>query len=110
MDDPATSAVDWREPWEPAGKFAGQLEEELRRELGPRHPLRDRPARAIARSTNSDDVLFTIAGAEAPLAVVHLSWSGRAEADPRWPSFVPFADLADWAERRMIPDHVEFLG
>ena len=108
MADPLGIDIDWREPWAPAGKFAVNLEDELRRELGSKHPLHGLPAVAFARRTDADDVLFALSGSEAPLAVVHLTWSGGNEPDGRWPTFILFKDQADWIERGMIPDHEEF--
>ncbi len=58
--------------------------DQLRRELGPAHPLAPliarRAVRAVAVAEGSDDVVFRIRGWQAPFAVVHLAWP---PADPR---------------------------
>jgi hypothetical protein len=62
---------------------ATELDRELLRELGDGHPLRGRPAHAVARRDDCDDVAFDVEGAG--LCVVHLTWA--READARWPRF-----------------------
>jgi len=61
----------WRESSE---REAAQLAQELLRELAEGHSLHGRPARAIARRIDNDDVAF-----------VHLTWAGTG--DVQWPRF-----------------------
>jgi hypothetical protein len=82
-------------PWS-AVQGSATLEAELGRELGEEHPLRGARARAIARHDDGDDVLFALEGGPARFAVVHLTWSGVVEADPRWPAFACYETLSDW--------------
>ncbi len=106
----AGGGPDWLEPWVPTGTDAVNFEDELRRELGPSHPLYGIPATAIARRIDTDDVLFELTGAPSRFAVVHLTWAGRRETDPRWPSVSFFSDFEDWIERGMTRDHQEYTA
>jgi hypothetical protein len=104
---PDLTHVIWLEPWEPAP--AG-LEAELAREVGRGHPLAGRSAVSVGRRVDCDDVLFFLPDGPQPFAVVHLTWSGRREASPGWPSTAFYSSAEDWAERRMKPDHLEYAG
>lgn len=55
------------------------LSKELRLELGSSHPLWGVSVRALAKREDNDDVLFSLEHGPAPLAVVHLTWTGRPE-------------------------------
>ncbi len=81
---------------------------ELSRELCDKHALHGSQARAIARREDNDDVLFALEGGPAPFAVVHLTWSGKEEPDPRWPACELFETLSDWRRDRMKLDHEEW--
>jgi len=100
------ASVAWLEPWEPCP--AG-LEKELFIEVGPGHPLHDCRAASVARRRDCDDVLFVIEGGSHPFAVVHLTWTGKRERDPEWPGADLYSSLQDWIDRRMKPDHEDFL-
>jgi hypothetical protein len=76
--------IEFLEPWMPAPN-AQRLEEELASELGPRHPLKGRDMRAVAVRQDCDDVLFVSVDEPKFVAVVHLTYANRPEADPRWP-------------------------
>ncbi len=105
-------AITWRTPWyaiadqEARAVFEGQL----RREVGRRHVLYGRAARAIGRVDGRDDTLFLLA--DGSVAEVHLTWRKGAEPDPAWPrtALFPTADawchesLAAWAEEWDVPD------
>jgi len=73
------------------------LEAELRRELKPGHPLFGLPARAIARRSDQDDVLFKLLDGTGRVAEVHLTWARNEK--PPWPRVELFASLAEWIER-----------
>src|SRR6516162_2977934 len=78
-----------RMPWEPvSGASAAKMESELTKELLPNHPLFGVKATALARRADNDDVLFALASGASPYAVVHLTWTGHADADPRCPATV----------------------
>ena len=98
------------EPWHAVGAEARRLQAELAAELGRRHRLHGLDMRAVARRQDNDDVLFVSADEPQTVAVVHLTWSGRREADPRWPDTTLFGSLEDWAERGMMADHRDFIG
>ena|SRR5579883_3521300 len=57
-----------------------------------RAPLYGVPVRAIGRRIDRDDVLFGLLRHLCDWAVLHLTWSGREEADPRFLSFELFLD------------------
>ena len=103
LDDVA--AVQFLEPWHPA---VPGLESELRNEVGDGHPLYGRKAISVARRRDSDDVLFLLLDHPSPLAVVHLTWSGRPERNTNWPQTTFYTSLNDWVERCMKPDHADF--
>ena len=74
------------------------LEAELVRELGRDHPLADRVRLAAARHLASDRVVVQLHNDR--YALVHLTWSGRAEGTqfPRWEEL----GSADDAAARLI--------
>ena len=76
---------------------AAALEVELHRELPTSHQLLGRQVRAVARRTRCDDVLFCAASNDAPLYLVHLTWS--VETDPKWPSTIVYDNIDDFLER-----------
>lgn len=97
--------IEWLEPWYEAH---GGLEAELERETGAGHPLSGRRAVSVGRRDDCDDVLFFLPDGPQPLAVVHLTWSGRRESSPQWPQTTFYSSVEDWVERCMRPDHLEF--
>jgi hypothetical protein len=94
----------WLEPWEPA---SSGLEAELKKEVSPEHPLFGQEAISVGRRGDCDDVLFFLPENPSPLAVVHLTWTGRREKNPEWPHTTFYSSLDDWVERCMKPDHLE---
>jgi hypothetical protein len=80
-------------PWEPIDpSMAAKFEDEYATEIGRGHPLYGVAVRAIGRRIDRDDVLFELLRHLCDYAVVHLTWSGREEPDPCWPSFELFLD------------------
>ena len=103
LDD--LTALPFLEPWHMA---VPGLEAELTNEVGESHPLFGRKAISVARRQDSDDVLFLLLDHPSPLAVVHLTWTGRRERHSSWPQTTFYASLHDWVELCMKPDHAEF--
>ena len=102
--------LEWLEPWERVDRAAARgLEAELREEVGPAHPLSGRELFAVGRRYDQDDVLFYLPGAPAPLAVVHLTWSGREENNPAWPHTTFYRSAEDWGGGCMRPANQELL-
>ena len=97
---PPIVALTLLRPWV-AVSNADSLAAELARELGPRHVLFGRAVQALARRSDCDDVLFV---SLAQAFVVHLTWTGRQEVDPRWPSTETYASLEAFIEERMVSD------
>lgn len=79
------------------------LAAELSKELARGHPLYGAKARAIARRSDCDDVLFVVRGDRRRYAVVHLTWSSKPEP-AGWPAFELYDSLAQWLQERMLPD------
>jgi hypothetical protein len=84
--------VDWGIGWAPVPDCAG-LQRELDRELAAEHPLSTARPTIFGRCLVCDDVVVRLTDpADGPeLAVVHLTWSGRAESvtadGAAWPWF-----------------------
>jgi hypothetical protein len=74
------------------------LTRELGRETGnEQHVLRNQiQGFAIARSVSSDDVLFSFS--DGRVAVVHLTWSGRAETNSIWPYTRTFDSIVEFRQ------------
>src|SRR5262245_44115976 len=91
-DPGADPALDWGAGWASVPDDGG-LQHELDRELAPKHPLAAARPLVFGRCTACDDVVVRLLDpADGPeLAVVHLTWSGRAEKPTAdgvaWPYF-----------------------
>src|SRR5258705_4254458 len=101
------AVVHWAKPWmriEPRHRIS--LKRELEREVGPSHPLFGRPARAVARRGDADDVLFVV---EEPteLAVVHLTYTSAPPAREGWPKFTRYRDGREFVDA-MLRDSAEY--
>lgn len=104
----ATDQLVLLEPWfVPDCEDRSAFETELRREVAPGHTLfgRSEPAWLIARRCDEDDFAFLLA--DGSVACVHLSFSSGPDSPP-WPSTAMFADLDDWTENCMLPEHEEW--
>ena len=102
--------MEWLVPWYSVADnlaHAAGLERELSRELSAGHPLFGLSVRALGRRQDRDDVLFAVADGTERAAVVHLTWTSRAEQWP-WPEAVVYASLSAWAAEGMRADHDEF--
>jgi len=97
-----------KSPWEPiSDTAAANAVAELARELGPAHPLKKKPVRAVAARRDCDDVLFVLTEEKPACAVVHLTYIGKEER-PGWPETRLFASLDEWVRDCMIPDHDDY--
>ena len=85
-----------------------RLEAELIAERCLLHNLAAVDCCAVARRVDSGDVLFALSPNLCECAVIHLTWSGRVEMDPRYPAYELHATFADWVQERMVPDHNEY--
>jgi hypothetical protein len=98
-------------PWEyVAASVHEGLLKELRREIATGHPLYEVKASVVARRQDCDDVLFAIEGHASAFAVVHLTWTGKQESNPAWPSTRLYPDWQAWVDTCMRPDHQEWGG
>jgi hypothetical protein len=97
-------ANEWSEPWYRLEDERQQclLEEELRKELAEGHPLAGLPVEVLARRDDRDDVPVGLdSGENGRIAEVRLTWSGKKEADPRWPRTATFESIAEWRIQSM---------
>ena len=99
----------WIAPWQPISEKGREAYElELKLEVTPGHPLFEIPVRAVARTGHDDDVLFQTQGHPAQLAVVHLTYRGRRESEPKWPSVILYRDIDHWIMRGMLRDAARY--
>ena len=95
--------IDFVGPWIAVGSERVSFEEELRRELSSGNALSCFDVRAIGRRVDCDDVLFEVCNEEADfkLALVHLTWNGRAELNP-WPVVELFTDVEAFVTQMLL--------
>ena len=74
------------------GEMKARLEAELGTEAGPGHVVHGQRCSAVARCEMCDDVLFRLIRR---WGLVHLTWVGRREQDPRWPTTKVFDHFAE---------------
>lgn len=84
-----------------------RYEDEYATEIGKGHPLYGVPVKAVAYRVDCGDVLFELLRLLCDYAVVHLTWSGREESDPRCPSCEIYVDSDHLMEECIRPDHEE---
>lgn len=101
--------MEWLAPWD-AVEAGDGLDAELRREVGPGHPLHGVATRALGRRCDQDDVLFALEDGTGRVAVVHLTWTSSPPEEPPWPSARLFPSLAAWAATDLVEDHRDFEG
>lgn len=107
---PEKSAIAWLDPWVPVGLGAErQLEKELEKEVGANHVLFQRKCIPTARRIDRDEMLFEVLDSGGLYAVVHLTWSGKVEADHESPKAILFQNIESWMER-MKSDHDEYMA
>ena len=97
--------TDLKLPWKVIDpKYAVAAVIELKKELGPRHPLKRKNVKAIANRCDCDDVLFYLMDEEPACAVVHLTHRNGEEPDPKWPFTRLFTSIEEWKRRCLTPD------
>jgi hypothetical protein len=99
------AGTEWLDPWYPVNDPAVRagLEEQLRVEISERHDLFGEIAQLVARRNDTDDALFALQNGR--VAEVHLTWSKKAEQDPRWPVTAIFNSMEEWRQESMMPLH-----
>jgi hypothetical protein len=100
----------WIDPWVPVSdRGRDAYNHELKMELGLDHPLYGVRTAAVARTRHTDDILFQLYDHPvAGFAVVHLTFRGRPEPAPQWPSVVLYRDVEHWVTQRMLRDAAAF--
>ncbi|SDH01268.1 hypothetical protein SAMN05216338_1004283 [Bradyrhizobium sp. Rc2d] len=93
----------WTAPWYAVidKHVCKAWEDELRKEIGPEHPLWNCGLRLIARRDDRDDAIFLVG--DGRVAEVHLTWSGKPERSP-WPRTAIFANMGQWRAARSASD------
>jgi hypothetical protein len=64
------------------------------------------PGRLIGRG-QGDDALFELLDGSGRVAVVHLTWAHCTQHLP-WPITTIYANMGEWVERCMLPEHEEW--
>jgi hypothetical protein len=76
------------------------LEQELRKEIGDRHPLAGMDVKVVARRDDQDDILVALDnGKNGRIAEVHLTWAGKG-AGSDWPRTTIFESMGEWRHIR----------
>ena len=97
------TGVAFLKPWkEVSADQSVPLLRELEIEVAPGHPLYGVKLKAIAQSTQADDVLFQFE--DGRVADVHLTYRRAAESFP-WPHHEVYPSLEEWMQQAMIEDH-----
>ncbi len=98
-----------KEPWELIdSSLCEKIKEELSKEINNEHPLHNVNCEPVAKRIDSDDTLFRINPHLCEYAVVHLTWSGKKETDPKWPYVEFFTDTDDLNKERLTPDFEDY--
>lgn len=97
-------ALEWPKPWSirreavdaflAGNPYSGS--EELAAEVGPKHVLWGFAEKAVLAAWTggaSDDHVYFLPEGPSPLAAVHLTFSGKREANGDWPSTHLFTDV-----------------
>lgn len=95
------------EPWEEfvTDDQRKAFQTELAVEISDQHPLHGRAFRALAHRSDCDDVLVELP--DERVAVVHLTWTGTRESDPKYPQTRFFENVSSWIKLCMHADHSE---
>jgi hypothetical protein len=94
---------DYPEPWYQIvdERQRADLEVELRKEIGDRHPLVGMRIKVIARRDDRDDILVVLDdGENGRIAEVHLTWGGKKEERPDWPKTIIFESIGEWRHKQ----------
>jgi hypothetical protein len=96
----------WTGPWYAVDDEAVRRawEEELRKEIGPKHPLWNVGMQLVARRDDRDAAVFRLD--DGRIAEVHVTWTGTAERDP-WPRTAIFANVDHWRAAWLLRDEAE---
>lgn len=98
--------IEWLDPWYAAEETeVYYLERELRLEIPPRHELFGITVSVIGRRKDRDDILLRLLDGSDRFAVVHLTWRGDQESDPRWPWTKIYENQRAWEEWGLGRDH-----
>jgi hypothetical protein len=100
------AGIEWLKPWVAvANELRDALEAELHRELRPGHVLFGKKVTAMAKREDQDDALFALS--DGRVAEVHLTWRGKPEMGPSWPTTTMYQSIERWETESMEPLHQE---
>jgi hypothetical protein len=103
-------SMDFLEPWASTEgldeRFHATFLNQLKTEVGPGHPMFEKPAKLIARG-NGDDCLFKLLDGTERVAVVHLTWAKHRERLP-FPGTSIYESIQEWRTQCMLPEHKEW--
>ena len=104
--------LDWLHPWRSVNDWTPdqtkQTVDQLRVEVGPKHPLYGVPVSIIGIRCDCDDSLFQLEDGTGRIAVVHLTFRQSQEPMP-WPETQIFESIEDFITTRMRLDHEESM-
>ena len=101
-----TPPFDFLVPWSTIPEHKkSNFESELSKELRPDHHLFGSHCAAVALRQDCDDVLFQTDSDKGCLVIVHLTWIGKPDQYPDWPSTRFFDSWEDFQIREMIPEN-----
>lgn len=90
--------MDFLDPWKKADENDQKLILELKKELAPSHFLYGKNVEILARRKDNDDVFFEVKSTPVCYAVVHLTWSGQVDQDPRYPWTTIYKSLEEFQQ------------
>jgi hypothetical protein len=98
----------WLMPWSVVfhEDESSALENQLVKEVGPKHRLFGLKSKLLARRYDCDDALFLLE--DGRLACVHLTWRCDMEPDAAWPTCTLFDTIDKWVNDVMLPDHADW--
>ncbi len=96
----------WQLPWRPLFDTEMGVQQELEKEVGPKHPLWGKDPKAIGCRVDCDDILVRLL--DGAVALVHLAWHGKIDTFPdKYPRTVFYSSLAAF-HSRMEQDAVDY--
>ncbi|MCX4165708.1 MULTISPECIES: hypothetical protein [Paraburkholderia] len=102
--------MEWLEPWWSTQNmdesFHANFARQLGLEISPGHEMFGVRGQLIGRG-QGDDALFELLDGSGRVAVVHLTWASSKQQPP-WPITTIYANMGEWVEQCMLPEHEEW--
>ena len=90
--------MEFESPWKKADENDQKLILELKKELASGHALYDKDVEVLARRLDNDDVLFKIKSTPICYALVHLTWMGKVDPNPKFPWTIIYNSLEEFEQ------------